>query len=137
MTKFGTEKKLGWTKKVLFSMKKLHEIVNACDVRNPGMNQPIPNILDSYRSIPDTINKGCIKMALLDGKLVPDNVINPAKHRFIGTFRSPTPYEGNGGLVQCNCGQILDNRDAVFRHWQQGHNDTPQYVTITPETRQS
>lgn len=67
---------------------------------------------------------------LLDGKYVSADIIDPAKHKFIGTFRSPSPVYGHGGLVPCPCGQVLQTMDASFWHWQQGHFDKPQYVTI-------
>ncbi len=69
-------------------------------------------------------------MALLDGIFVKDNVIDPAKHKFIGTFRSPTPINPNGAYVYCGCGNILQTYETLFDHWQRGHCDVPQYISI-------
>jgi hypothetical protein len=76
----------------------------------------------------------------LDGKLVSINDIDPTKHSFIGTFRSPNPPDGMGindkGIMQqaavifCPCGSHLWNKESTQNHWQQGHFDIPQYKTI-------
>lgn len=70
-------------------------------------------------------------MAMLDGKIVEDSEIDPGKHKYIGSFRSPQPPDTGGAAVMvCPCGQHLWFVEAVFDHWQKGHFDIPQYVTI-------
>lgn len=71
-------------------------------------------------------------MVLLDGKFVKDKEIDPAKHKFIGTFRQPHPpvSDGSWGVYLCSCGHSLWYVEECFAHWQLGHMDTPQYVTI-------
>lgn len=66
---------------------------------------------------------------LLDGKLVDDTIIDPAKHLFLGTFRYPTP-PGAYAPICCRCGYMLGTVDAVFEHWSVGHFDLAQYATI-------
>ena len=83
-------------------------------------------------------------MPLLDGKPVAPDAIDPAKHKFVGTFRPPqqpdTKYIDKNGAVQyagvllCPCGGHLWTVNACFDHWQQGHFDQPQYVTIKETT---
>lgn len=70
-------------------------------------------------------------MALLDGKDIADDQIDPTKHKFVGMFRYPsTP---SGGVVMCGCGSFLHNLDQVREHWQAGHMDIAQYATINQE----
>jgi hypothetical protein len=74
-------------------------------------------------------------MALLDGKFVKSEEIDPAKHRFIGTFRQPQPPDGSGCYaVICTCHAPLHTAGAVREHWMQGHFDVPQYITVEKET---
>lgn len=68
-------------------------------------------------------------MVYLDGQLVEVATIDPAKHKFVGTFRSPGPPNG-AGYVMCDCGTVLQITQAVFDHWRMGHMDTPQYMTL-------
>lgn len=68
-----------------------------------------------------------IKMAILDGKHVNNDIINPAKHKFIGMFRPPKALFG---LHICSCGQTIDNFGAATTHYLAGHDDEPQYETI-------
>lgn len=73
-------------------------------------------------------------MVLIDGKPCKEEEVNPEKHRFIGTFRYPYKISNmRGGVVACDCGNSLWTADAVFIHWQSGHFDHPQYVTIAEE----
>jgi len=65
----------------------------------------------------------------LDGKLIDVSEINPAKHIFIGNFRSPNPPESMGGDIYCPCGQILRVVGMELEHWQRGHWDIPIYKT--------
>ncbi|KKM27013.1 hypothetical protein LCGC14_1578950 [marine sediment metagenome] len=60
-------------------------------------------------------------MVLLDGKHVDDEVIDPKKHKFIGTFRTPNCKHLAGSYVACCCGSVLQTIDAVHSHWQAGH----------------
>ena len=69
------------------------------------------------------------KTCLLNGWSVSVEVIDSAKHKFIGTFRSPFPPNANGYL-QCPCGDMLKIMGEEFTHWQRGHFDVPQYQTI-------
>lgn len=81
-----------------------------------------------------------MSFVFLDGKLVKSEEINPAKHKFIGTFRPPnvpstqgTTYQGelvNAGVVLCRCGDSLWTTQALHDHYLKGHFDTPQYVSI-------
>jgi hypothetical protein len=78
-------------------------------------------------------------MALLDGKEVLDNVIDPAKHKFVGMFRKPFLEYGCNkpghipGFIHCGCGQALQTMEASLAHWRLGHWDELQYVTIEKE----
>ena len=73
----------------------------------------------------------------LDGVLVSVQIISPAKHKFIGAWRSPQapvptsahPYD----VYPCPCLQHLWDVGSVILHWQQGHMDVPQYETIQRE----
>jgi len=69
-------------------------------------------------------------MILIDGKFVEDKELDPAKHRYIGVFRRPWSIPNVAGYIQCGCGQILQTQDQSYQHWQSGHWDTPQYVSI-------
>lgn len=81
-----------------------------------------------------------MSMVYLDGRKVSIEMIDPAKHRFIGSFRSPqqpdTRFTREDGTVEyaavmiCGCGRHLWDVQSVGEHWRQGHMDTPQYVTI-------
>lgn len=68
-------------------------------------------------------------MAILDGKKVEDEVIDPGKCRFIGMFRELRPLNYAVSVI-CGCGQTLHTREDIFDHWQSGHFDQPQYVTM-------
>jgi hypothetical protein len=69
-------------------------------------------------------------MALLDGQQVADSEIDPAKHRFVGSFRAPYRLPETAGYIYCPCGTILQNQQQSREHWQAGHWDQPQYQTI-------
>jgi len=73
-------------------------------------------------------------MTLLNGKHVDPKEIDPAKHKFIGLFREPTPPYRRPGetweVMICECGMQLWTVNSIFEHWQLGHMDTPQYVDI-------
>ena len=75
-----------------------------------------------------------IEEVLLDGKSVDKKIINPKTHKFIGMFRRPFNGSG-GGYVMCSCGEILQTMDVTYAHWQSGHWDTPQYVSIQKEKK--
>ncbi len=74
-------------------------------------------------------------MILLDGKLTEDDRLDPAKHKFIGTFRYPVP--NTCAYFVCPCHSILRAQPEVIAHWQSGHMDIPQYASIstTDETQ--
>lgn len=75
-------------------------------------------------------------MAILDGEFVDDKNIDPAKHRFIGTFREPfSAFEGMVDVFHCRCGEHLFNQQSILDHWQRGHMDAPQYVTVNNESK--
>jgi hypothetical protein len=70
-------------------------------------------------------------MAILDGEFIDDKDIDPVKHKFIGTFREPfSAYENMAGEHHCRCGEHLFNNKSLLDHWQQGHMDAAQYVSI-------
>jgi hypothetical protein len=73
-------------------------------------------------------------MVLLDGVGVVDKIIDPAKHRYIGMFRYPfaVPTERLDCIV-CSCLTNFWTIEQLRQHWQLGHYDTPQYVTIKDE----
>ena len=71
---------------------------------------------------------------LLNGKEVEDEVIDPVKHKFIGTFRKPLSQIATP--ANCPCGEMIAYYDSgiversKFKHWQLGHFDLPQYIDI-------
>lgn len=68
-------------------------------------------------------------MIYIDGKLVDSQKLDPYKHKFVGMFRIPNPpykYKGE----PCLCGKYLYALTDVLRHWELGHFDTCQYVTM-------
>ena len=67
--------------------------------------------------------------AVLDGKYVGASKINPAEHAFIGMFRAPNTFSG-GGVMLCTCGESLWGVRAVREHWQSGHHDVAQHVSL-------
>jgi hypothetical protein len=67
---------------------------------------------------------------LLDGDSVPVESIDPGLHRFLGTFRRPQPPVSRGANIMCPCGHILQCVEESFGHWQRGHFDVPQYISI-------
>ena len=72
------------------------------------------------------------EMVYLDGELVDSKIIDPAKHRFVGTFRKPWEEHKLGGYILCSCGEVLQTVDRSYAHWQLGHWDYLQYITIQP-----
>lgn len=73
-------------------------------------------------------------MAILDGEFIHDKDIDPVKHKFIGTFREPfSTYENMAGEHHCRCGEHLFNNQSMLDHWQRGHMDAAQYVSIGRE----
>jgi hypothetical protein len=66
-------------------------------------------------------------MAILDGKVVPDEEIDPAKHEFLGMFRYPLPPDPNGFNLLCPCGETLKFLGEERTHWYLGHFDVPSY----------
>lgn len=83
-------------------------------------------------------------MALLNGKFVKPEEIDPAKHKFIGLFRSPKPPDTRffdeetktykyADVMSCSCGHNLWTRESIQDHWRKGHFDVPQYVNIEPD----
>jgi hypothetical protein len=74
------------------------------------------------------------KQVFIDGKIAKPEDVSPAKHAFIGNFRSPEAPCQDGsksyGLYLCPCGAVLGIRSDVLRHWHEGHMDIPQYKTI-------
>jgi hypothetical protein len=68
-----------------------------------------------------------MKRVLLDGEYVDSSTINPKEHKYIGLFRPPEPTDS----IFCPCGSYLGNMPPViYQHWQMGHMDSPQYITI-------
>lgn len=70
---------------------------------------------------------------ILDGEYVEDSVITPKLHKFIGTFREPTPpaYPRQPNHVYMNGCQTCSNPYAGLENcWRLGHWDLPQYVTL-------
>lgn len=65
-------------------------------------------------------------MAILDGKHVADEVIDPGKHRYTGMWRPPSSRDQR----ICQCGDTLWAVGSDLPHWQAGHFDEAQYVTI-------
>lgn len=75
-------------------------------------------------------------MALLNGKHVPDEAIDPAKHKFIGRFRPATNWmDGVNTDVLCACGEILKYRHQGKEHYDAGCCDVNQYVDIAEESK--
>jgi hypothetical protein len=73
-----------------------------------------------------------MEKVLLNGEFVSAESINSAKHKFIGTFRTPLP-PASTSVWLCDCGACLWTKEGIFIHWQQGHMDMPQYVDIINE----
>jgi hypothetical protein len=70
-------------------------------------------------------------MPLLNGKFVDASVIDPAKHKFIGTFRPATnPMADPHGYILCSCGEILQVRGQEVEHYRRGCCDELQYVDL-------
>jgi len=74
-------------------------------------------------------------MAILDGKHVDNSSIDPAKHKFIGMFRPPSPPEQTArgycpGCLTATRGSSGPFQRVMFECWQLGHYDESQYVTI-------
>lgn len=72
-------------------------------------------------------------MPLLNGKFVAAAVIDPAKHRYIGSFRPPeNPLipKASCYAVHCRCGQSLTTYQDGWEHYRNGCCDEPQYVDI-------
>jgi len=69
-------------------------------------------------------------MILIDGIQKEDSLVDPKIHKFIGMFRRPFSLPQVAGYICCSCGQILQSFEAGREHWQMGHWDIPQYVTI-------
>lgn len=77
---------------------------------------------------------------LLNGEEVDVSLIDPSKHKFIGTFRPPNPPKEtfvddkgktqHAAVIFCPCGGQLWTYQQSLDHWQLGHFDIPQYVTI-------
>lgn len=58
-------------------------------------------------------------------------VIDPAKHRFIGAFRDPQPPDPCGAYAMlCPCHDTLKFMQEIYDHWLRGHFDQQQYVDI-------
>lgn len=85
-------------------------------------------------------------MVIIDGNEQPDTMVDPVKHRFIGSFRYPfsfppfvdtkqypwvkeNKYSGNY-IIICPCGEDISNQKIALEHWSKGHWDIPQYLTI-------
>jgi hypothetical protein len=71
-------------------------------------------------------------MAILNGKSIKDNKIDPDKHKYIGMFRRPYSHFINNirGYLYCPCGRVLKTMEENFAHYQMGHWDEPQYKEI-------
>jgi len=89
-------------------------------------------------------------MAILDGRQVEADQIDPAKHRFIGMWRPPQPPASEEDMkvlnqrlrpgchphetdCVCGCGFVWSTMDYLGRmreHWQNGCYDEAQYTTI-------
>ena len=65
---------------------------------------------------------------LINGKACDASLVDPRKHKFIGTFRSATvpntKYVDKDGSIKyaqvymCPCGCNLWDKQSVFSHWQ-------------------
>ena len=67
-------------------------------------------------------------MVILDGNYVDEKEINPATHKFIGTFRHPIPLEALKLAGIENFPGLYNNE--ARKKWLEGQFDLPQYVTI-------
>ena len=82
-----------------------------------------------------------MNQALLNGKVVSADQIDPIKHKYIGSFRKPTPPDNSFmtsegtikyvSLVICACEARLRCQEDVFDHYMRGHFDLPQYIDIS------
>jgi hypothetical protein len=68
-------------------------------------------------------------LVVLDGHAVSVSEITPERHRFIGTFRPPQMPHAEANYF-CRCGGLIQGPSETLDHWQRGHFDVPQYVTI-------
>ncbi len=84
-------------------------------------------------------------MVYLNGKKVDALEIDPAKHKYIGSFRTPwetiqanmfkaAQEHGPISVVACPCGAHLWSAQAHHKHWLQGHCDIEQYIDIGADT---
>lgn len=77
-------------------------------------------------------------MAYLKGKRVGNDTIDPAKHRFVGMFRSPSINallsSSTGAYLLCDCGRVLQTKEEIYDHWQMGHFDEAIYEEYVPTT---
>ena len=69
---------------------------------------------------------------LLNGKIVDEKEIDPAKHKFVGPFRPPSIDHliGTGFILCDGCRHVIQTQEQVFDHWRLGHFDMLQYVNI-------
>jgi len=72
------------------------------------------------------------KMVYLNGKEEDDSIIDPAKHKFIGSFRPPDfpRSDGTWAVYMCGCHRPLWTVEECYEHWVLGHMDILQYVDI-------
>ena len=72
-----------------------------------------------------------MNFVLLDGQQALPKDINPARHRFLGSFRPPVnPFDGATCDCLCPCGKILRYVEESRQHYMQGCFDVLQYVSI-------
>jgi len=68
---------------------------------------------------------------MLDGKFVFRDKIDGSLHQYVGMFRPPAPPGMTGGYLVCpGCGSVLQTLENNAAHYQLGHFDIPQYMTI-------
>ena len=68
-------------------------------------------------------------MAILEGKKVDGDKIDPALHKFIGMWRPPYPPDCSGAHAWvCSCGETIFVVGKEHEHWLKGCFDQAQYV---------
>ena len=70
-------------------------------------------------------------MVLLNGKMVEEKEIDPAKHKYIGRFRPATNWmQGVTCNIICSCGEVLRYVHQSKEHYDRGCCDINQYVDL-------
>lgn len=66
---------------------------------------------------------------ILDGEYTDASVITPKLHKFIGTWRSPTPPQFKTTTTIMNSCSVCGPYSSIEHCWRLGHMDLPQYIT--------